>query len=103
MILNHPQNTSILTGESVIISCNITALPRPEVTWLRNNDTVEYDQRLQLLDDGSLHISEVMLTDDGLYQCTATNINGSVTSDFGMVNVSGKTTHVVSCYTKWME
>lgn len=59
--------------------------------WLRNNDTVEYDQRLQLLEDGSLYISEVMLTDDGLYQCTATNVNGTVKSDFGMVNVSGKT------------
>ena len=60
------------------------------VTWSRNNDTVEYDQRLQLLEDGSLYISNVMLSDDGLYQCMATNINGSVESDYGMVEVSGK-------------
>ena len=60
------------------------------VTWLMNNDTVEYDQRLQLLEDGSLYISNVMLTDDGIYQCIATNINGSVESDYGMVEVSGK-------------
>ena len=90
MIVTHPQDTSVLTGESVTISCNITALPRPMVTWLMNNDTVEYDQRLQLLEDGSLYISNVMLTDDGIYQCIATNINGSVESDYGMVEVSGK-------------
>lgn len=72
------------------MSCNITALPRPEVTWLRDNETVEYDQRLQLLEDGSLYISDVMLSDDGLYQCLATNVNGSVESDYGMLSVSGK-------------
>lgn len=91
MILNHPQNnTSALTGQSVIISCNISALPRPEVTWLRDNDTVEYDHRVELLEDGSLYISNVMLIDDGLYQCVATNVNGSAESDFGMLSVSGK-------------
>ena len=92
MIVTHPQNVSVLTGESVTISCNITALPRPEVTWLRDDEIVEYNQRLQLLEDGSLYISDVMLTDDGLYQCVATNVNGSVESDYGMVEVSGKTT-----------
>ena len=92
MIVTHPQNISVLTGESVTISCNITALPRPEVSWSRDDETVEYDQRLQLLEDGSLYISNVMLTDDGLYQCAATNVNGSVESDYGMVEVSGKIT-----------
>ena len=90
MIVTHPQNTSVLTRESVTISCNITALPRPIVTWVKDNETVEYDQRLQLLEDGSLYISNVMLADEGLYQCMATNINGSVESDYGMVEVSGK-------------
>ena len=92
MIVTYPQDTSVLTGDSVTISCNITALPRPMVTWLRDNETVEYDQRLQLLEDGSLYISNVMLADDGLYQCMATNINGSVESEYGMVEVSGKLT-----------
>ena len=90
MIITHPQNLSVLTRESVTINCNITALPRPIVTWLRNNDTVEYNERLQLLEDGSLYISNVMLTDDGVYQCTATNINGTVESDYGVVEVMGK-------------
>ena len=67
------------------------------VTWQRNNDTLEYDDRVQLLEDGSLHISEVMLIDDGFYQCMAVNINGSVTSDYGMLNVSGKTSNCCRC------
>ena len=92
MIVTHPQNVSVLTGESVTISCNITALPRPEVTWSRDDEIVEYDQRLQLLEDGSLHISDVMMTDDGLYQCVATNVNGSVESGYGAVEVSGMIT-----------
>lgn len=96
MILSHPQNISVLTGDSVTITCNITALPRPEVIWLRNNETVEYDQRLQLLEDGSLYISDVMLSDDGLYQCIATNINGSVESDYGVFTVAGKMIECIS-------
>lgn len=90
MILSHPQNISVLTGESVTMNCNITALPRPEVVWLRDNDTVEYSKRLQLLEDGSLYISDVILSDDGVYQCIATNVNGSDESDYGMLEVSGK-------------
>ena len=90
MILSHPQNISLLTGESVTMDCNITALPRPEVTWLRDNETVEYSERLQLLEDGSLYISDVILSDDGIYQCIATNVNGSIESDYGVLDVSGK-------------
>lgn len=100
MIVTHPQDTSVLTGESVTISCNITALPRPMVTWLKDNETIEYDRRLQLLEDGSLYISNVMLADVGLYQCMATNINGSVESDYGMVEVSGKMIDCVRCINK---
>ena len=90
MILSHPQNILVLTGESITMNCNITALPRPEVVWLRDNDTVEYSERLQLLEDGSLYISDVILSDDGVYQCIATNVNGSDESDYGMLEVSGK-------------
>ena len=72
------------------MDCNITALPRPEVTWLRDNETVEYSERLQLLEDGSLYISNVILSDDGVYQCIATNVNGSIKSDYGVLDVSGK-------------
>ena len=90
MILSHPQNISVLTRESITMNCNITALPRPEVVWLRDNDTVEYSERLQLLEDGSLYISDVILSDDGVYQCIATTVNGSDESDYGMLEVSGK-------------
>ena len=90
MILSHPQNISLLTGESVTMGCNIMALPRPEVTWLRDNETVEYSERLQLLEDGSLYINDVILSDDGVYRCIATNVNGSIESDYGVLDVSGK-------------
>lgn len=66
------------------------------VTWWRNDDRVVYDERVELLEDGSLYISSVRLSDDGVYQCMAINDNGNVTSDYGMVNVSGKSaTHTL--------
>ncbi|XP_065917647.1 peroxidasin homolog [Dysidea avara] len=90
-ILTHPQNTSVLTGDSITLNCNITALPRPEVTWSRDNQSIEYDQRVQLLEDGSLLISDVMLDDVGVYQCVISNINGSDSSYFGELNVTEAT------------
>ena len=89
-ILTHPQNTSVLTGDSITLNCNITALPRPEVTWLRDNQSVEYDQRVQLLEDGSLLINNVVLNDVGVYQCAVSNINGSDSSYSGELNVTGE-------------
>jgi len=89
-ILTHPQNTSALTGDTITINCNITALPRPMVTWLKDNQSVEYDQRVVLLEDGSLQINDVQLDDAGVYQCMASNINGSDSSYSGELNVTGE-------------
>ena len=60
------------------------------MTWSRDNQSIEYDQRVQLLEDGSLLISDVMLDDVGVYQCVTSNINGSDSSYFGELNVTGE-------------
>jgi len=68
------------------------------VTWLRDNQSIEYDQqRVQLLEDGSLHISDVVLDDVGVYQCMASNINGSDSSYVGELNVTGECQHNCIC------
>ena len=60
------------------------------MTWLRDNQSVEYDQRVQLLEDGSLLINNVVLNDVGVYQCAVSNINGSDSSYSGELNVTGE-------------
>ena len=56
--------------------------PIPEIEWFVDGDKIKKGGRFDFLTDGdlvTLRISETSAMDEGEYQCTATNENGTAT------------------------
>lgn len=68
-----PSNTTAVIGQDVTLDCAPPpSLPPAVVTWTRGFAQLN-DPRLQVQQNGSLLVSEVELSDQGTYYCTATN------------------------------
>ncbi|XP_051172890.1 protein sidekick isoform X3 [Leptopilina boulardi] len=74
-----PQNSTILDGKDVTITCRAIAAPIPNITWFYNDSfPVEIAGRVQLLENGDLLITAVKANDAGKYTCFRANEAGSV-------------------------
>ncbi|KAJ8300018.1 hypothetical protein KUTeg_021537 [Tegillarca granosa] len=70
-------DTVVSIAEKVILTCSVGGDPLPEITWTKNGRTVEYNERIQLLSNGSLVIYHSTSADAGLYKCLASNDAGT--------------------------
>ncbi|KAH8305592.1 hypothetical protein KR059_002341 [Drosophila kikkawai] len=82
-----PQDVQAFGGEQVELSCEVTGLPRPQITWMHNTNEVgvgsDQDQepsRKELLPSGSLLIRRAEPSDMGIYQCIVRNEMGELRS-----------------------
>lgn len=68
----------------MVIDCKVRANPRPIVSWTKDNAPIEFDERMQQVEqkDGicELVIHQPTVKDSGLYSCTAVNNIGSQTT-----------------------
>lgn len=75
----HPQD------KDLVIDCKVRANPRPVVTWLKDEKPIEFDERMQQIEnlDGicELIIHLPTVKDSGKYSCTAVNNIGSSTTE----------------------
>uniref|UniRef100_A0AC34QYC1 Ig-like domain-containing protein n=1 Tax=Panagrolaimus sp. JU765 TaxID=591449 RepID=A0AC34QYC1_9BILA len=78
-----PNVTRSLGGE-IRLKCEAVGSPLPiEFIWLKNNAPVEKNKRTKIRTKehfSKLIISELEVLDSGYYQCTASNVAGSVNS-----------------------
>ena len=81
-ILNSSNNISHVEGEEVVISCTIESTPDPDVTWYKDGVLVTESSRIDIrIEDDSnqdvqiyeLIISQVDVSDAGVYMCFANN------------------------------
>ena len=64
-------------GTTVVLPCDAAGEPKPIIKWFRNGKEIsEKDEHFAILGDKSLQIANVMASDSGKYQCTATNSSG---------------------------
>uniref|UniRef100_A0A8D9F466 Inactive tyrosine-protein kinase 7 n=1 Tax=Cacopsylla melanoneura TaxID=428564 RepID=A0A8D9F466_9HEMI len=64
-------------GYSIMINCAAEGLPQPNLQWDKNANMNDFDRsRIEVLQNGSLFITEVHRGDEGKYGCTAGNIKG---------------------------
>ncbi|XP_030000544.1 matrix-remodeling-associated protein 5 [Sphaeramia orbicularis] len=82
---NAPQITSksqllvtVKLGDSARLSCQATGEPTPRIMWIspRNNAIPVLSDRFQIMDNGTLVIKKITLTDEGKYVCVAQNSAG---------------------------
>ena len=79
----HPDNVTMLTGQSVNLTCSATGTD-VVYQWMRNGVIISDDN------SNVLSINEIKQLDDGIYQCIASNKGGNATSNPAMIKVYGK-------------
>uniref|UniRef100_A0A674GDF2 Contactin 4 n=1 Tax=Taeniopygia guttata TaxID=59729 RepID=A0A674GDF2_TAEGU len=77
--------TLVKVGGEVIIECKPKASPRPTYSWKKGKDILRENERITVLDDGSLRIINVTKSDAGSYTCVATNHFGTASSTGSLV------------------
>ncbi|XP_031461452.1 contactin-4 [Phasianus colchicus] len=77
--------TLVKVGGEVIIECKPKASPRPTYSWKKGKDILRENERITVLDDGSLRIVNVTKSDTGSYTCVATNHFGTASSTGSLV------------------
>lgn len=70
--------------KDLVIDCKVRANPRPSISWLKDDQPIEIDERIQQIErsDGvcELIIHKPTVKDSGTYTCTATNSIGSAST-----------------------
>lgn len=70
-----------LEGSRATLSCQANGMPLPEITWMKHNRTLELDDRISKSLLGDLQIEQMGISDQGMYQCVATNIYGAISTE----------------------
>ncbi|CAF0824612.1 unnamed protein product, partial [Didymodactylos carnosus] len=79
VIMTDESGTAIKTtvGQDLILSCPTNGLPRPVLTWHKEDIQIWQDHRTFFNDDHTqLTVRNVQTTDHGTFRCTATNKAG---------------------------
>lgn len=67
--------------KDLVVDCKVRANPRPSIEWLKDDQAIEFDERIQQIEhlDGlcELIINQPTVKDSGTYTCTATNSIGT--------------------------
>ncbi|CAL4142599.1 unnamed protein product, partial [Meganyctiphanes norvegica] len=73
-------------GEPVVFECNANGDPPPQVSWFREEISVQAQARMQLLENNHvLIITSVQENDEGNYKCLASNLVGVTEETFELI------------------
>ena len=77
-----PESTEEYVGSKIILGCRAGGEPHSEIIWKKQDQDIALDQkRIFQTREGTLVILDVMLTDAGVYSCTARNKLGMITKE----------------------
>uniref|UniRef100_A0A665T6V9 Neural cell adhesion molecule L1-like protein n=1 Tax=Echeneis naucrates TaxID=173247 RepID=A0A665T6V9_ECHNA len=78
-----PQSHLSVIGLDVHIKCSVSGKPQPDITWRRNGEIFQGDNR-QVLDD-TLVLHNARPEDSAVYQCEASNTHGRVLANVNIM------------------
>nr|XP_055041763.1 hemicentin-1 isoform X2 [Misgurnus anguillicaudatus] len=79
------EDVKVKEKQNVILACEVTGNPVPEITWLKDGQTLASDARLQVMSNGRfLQISGSQVADTGRYSCLASNSAGDRSRHFNL-------------------
>lgn len=108
-----PTDVQLLENQAVTIPCQVHGMPIPTLRWFRlegnirllfkqnilphihlsdlgeNSVPVHSSSKVSVLSDGSLRFSRTIKSDEGLYQCRASNGIGNPLSKTIRISVNG--------------
>lgn len=86
-IKRHPNNLTLLLDSKAVLPCTTLGNPKPEVTWLKDEELIQVNERVTVLDSGALKIHNIQKEDAGQYRCVARNSLGYVFSRLVTIQV----------------
>uniref|UniRef100_A0A8C5J6L1 Vascular endothelial growth factor receptor 1 n=1 Tax=Junco hyemalis TaxID=40217 RepID=A0A8C5J6L1_JUNHY len=80
-LLRQLSDQTVNASNSAMLECQARGIPEPQISWFKNHEEIQQEPGI-ILGPGSrmLFIERVKEEDEGLYQCIATNLKGSVES-----------------------
>ena len=83
------QSYNILVNKDVMLYCDVTGFPDPEISWFVNNVPISPNHIKYSVDSssGSLQILSPTVEDTAVYECRATNPAGSAVGEFDLTIV----------------
>ncbi|XP_058245896.1 uncharacterized protein igsf9b isoform X3 [Hemibagrus wyckioides] len=73
-----PSIVEVLSGESLTLSCSALGNPKPTVTWRKEDNAVEEEDKIQVI-NGTLSMVKVTRETAGMYKCHVSNSEGNLT------------------------
>ncbi|XP_026094287.1 neogenin-like isoform X3 [Carassius auratus] len=86
--LSQPEDVSVRSGGTEMLSCEVTEDLVPFTRWERDGQPVELDSRVIQLPGGALVISNGSQSDAGLYRCTIDGLGPAKTTEEAQLQVS---------------
>ncbi|XP_068012089.1 LOW QUALITY PROTEIN: hemicentin-2 [Melanerpes formicivorus] len=72
-----PGMVMVMVNASVVLSCEASGVPRPELSWHKDGVGIAAGPGLKVLPNGQLHLLQASLGDAGTYLCVAHNPAGT--------------------------
>ncbi|XP_047707016.1 contactin-3 isoform X3 [Prionailurus viverrinus] len=73
------RDVEIAVEDSLFWECRASGKPKPSYRWLKNGEALVLEERIQI-ENGALTISNLNVTDSGMFQCIAENKHGLIYS-----------------------
>lgn len=84
-----PEDIDVHLHQSAYLPCAIQGIPPATITWIKDGHPLHMESsRMMILPSGALEIDFVKISDAGIYQCNATNIEKFRLSSQGILNVN---------------
>ncbi|XP_056322391.1 muscle, skeletal receptor tyrosine-protein kinase [Danio aesculapii] len=75
-IKRHPTNMTLILESKAVLPCLSLGYPKPEISWIKEDDLIKVNNRISILESGSLKITNIKKEDAGQYRCVARNSFG---------------------------
>ncbi|XP_061603827.1 muscle, skeletal receptor tyrosine-protein kinase [Phyllopteryx taeniolatus] len=86
-IKRHPTNVTLLVESKAVLPCVTLGNPKPDITWLKEDELIKVSDRVNILDYGALKINYIQKEDAGQYRCVGKNSFGSAFSKPATIEV----------------
>ncbi|KAG7177543.1 Peroxidasin-like 6, partial [Homarus americanus] len=73
-----PNDVNVTEGSPVEIECQASGIPKPDITWTKNDEPIVEGPRIQISSRGAFSVSSAIRNDSALYRCTAANHLGRI-------------------------
>ncbi|XP_029020278.1 vascular endothelial growth factor receptor kdr-like [Betta splendens] len=70
-------NQDVNCSSTLMLACSAHGIPRPDIVWFKNSVPVTLGPGITMTEAGVLTIERVKKDDEGLYECVASNVEGS--------------------------